>query len=72
MSNSESIRENAKTLRQKLSSLQKSFTTGVEKSLDQIDNTLEIRKINNVLHYLETKVKLHQRYAAPTATSSQL
>ncbi len=61
MSGPESVREQAKALHQRLSSLQKSLAAGIEKSLDQIDNTLEVRKINNALQYLETKVRQRQR-----------
>ena len=51
------IQQNAKNIHDKLQSLRKSFTVGVEKSLDKIDNTLESNKIRSVLHFLESKTK---------------
>ncbi len=62
------IKENAKTIYTKAQSLQKTLTTGIEKSLDKIDNTLETNKIRALLSFIEMKTKTSVRYS-PARTS---
>jgi hypothetical protein len=63
--NSNKILENAKNMHAKLQLLQKTLASGIEKSLDKIDNTLETGKIKDLLHYLETTTKRQQHHQQP-------
>ena len=64
------IQQNAKNIHAKLQSLRKTFTSGVEKSLDKIDNTLESNKIRSILHFLDSKTKQLSPAVMKTSSSS--
>ena len=59
------MKENAKTIYTQAQTLQRTLATGIEKSLDRIDNTIETNKIRALLSFIETKTR-----AASTARYS--